>query len=222
MYLLESDTGIDDPLAHTLLNDTIETIREHGGSNITVTLADLNEQLEAEAPGRLIGPWQNMVASVSFWHDWHNTCISIEEHLRSQCSNLAGYLVTESVPQQFSADWEGGKRRPGITQFGANGKPNHVSDAEFFANWQAHSVSSFDLHPLRWSYVRNAVVRPLTENAPAYRAIVSEHFHSMDDFCDDSRYFGSEEAVQLMMEEVAGFCDFENMFSLGMSEFQFK
>lgn len=201
----------------------LERLRDSGASQITLNIADLNEQISATSPGRLLGPWQHTSAVVSLWHDCIDRREPIERALIELSSHLDGYLVTESIPQSYVPEWEGGERRPGVTQFGANGKPDHVTDAEFYHNWQVlHSTSSFDLHPLRWSYVRNAVARPLTEGAPAYRAIVSEHFRELGDFTDDSRYFGSEQAVQTMLEEVPGFCDFNLMLSLGMSEYYFR
>lgn len=217
------DTGSIEDLKSKLLNDAISTLRSQGASNITLNIADLNEQVNAAAPGRMIGPWQDIAAAVSFWHNCLDQRGPIENYLQTLGSSLTGYLVTESIPQTFDCDWEGGARRPGVTQFGANGKPANVSDEEFYHNWQVdHSTLSFDLHPLRWSYVRNAVARPLTENAPAYRAIVLEHFRDIDIFTDDSKYFGSPEVVQAMIEEIPGFCDINLMFSVPTSEYFFK
>jgi len=61
----------------------------------------------------------------------------------------------------------------------------------------------------------------LTKNAPAYRAIVSEHFRVLEDFTDESRYFGSQEVVEDMFKEINGFCDLELMISIPMSEYYF-
>jgi len=47
-------------------------------------------------------------------------------------------------------------------------------------------------------------------------------FRELDDFTDDSRYFGSEAALQAMIEEIPGFCDLNNMFSLATSEYYFE
>lgn len=222
IYLLtkQERTSIEAFRSH-LLERSLEELRGHGASHITINVADLNDEINANGPGRLIGPWHDLTASIAFWHPYADSCAPITAGLRAISASCAGYLVTESVPQNCETTWEGGTRRPGVTQFGANGKPQSVSEEDFYRNWQLHSLSSFELHPLRWSYVRNAVARPLTEEAPAYRCIVFEHFHSLEDFCDDSRYFGSEDAVQTMLEEVAGFCDFNNMVSLGMSEYYF-
>jgi hypothetical protein len=206
----------------TLLTRVVPQLRSLGASQLTINVADLNPTLQEQAPGRLIGPWQTLSAAVAFWHDCLDQRAPIEASLRDISETIDGYLVTESVPQGFDPVWEGGQRRPGVTQFGANGKPENVSDEEFYYNWQVvHSTSSFDLHPLRWSYVRNAVARPLTSGAPDYRAIVCEHFRELADFTDDQRYFGSEEAVLTMLKELPGFCDFNNMVSLATSEYYF-
>ncbi len=224
IYLLQrpAATSIED-FRGVLLNELIVGLRSNGASHITINVADLNDLLEAEAPGRLMGPWQDVAAVVALWHNNIDERTGIEACLQEMSASITGYLVTESVPQGFEPEWEGGQRRSGVTQFGANGKPPGISDEDFYHNWQIlHSAQSFDLHPLRWSYVRNAVARPLTANAPEYRAIVSEHFRELEVFMDDERYFGSAEAVQEMIEAVSGFCDMETMFSLGMSEYYFK
>jgi hypothetical protein len=224
IYLLEKPSGTSiESFRDGLLTTTVALLRESGASAITINIADLTQVIEEQAPGRLIGPWQALSGVVAFWHDCIDARASIERHLRSASDAINGYLVTESVPQAFDPVWEGGERRPGVTQFGANGKPDNVTDEDFYYNWQVvHSTASFDLHPLRWSYVRNAVARPLTSGAPPYRAIVCEHFRELNDFTDDARYFGSPEAVAAMLEELPGFCDFNSMVSVPTSEYYFK
>lgn len=214
--------GSIETLKIELLGVCIKALKSHGASNITINIADLNDEINRDAPGRLMGPWQGLAAAVSFWHECLDHRAPIENYLSQLGESLTGYLVTESVPQAFTPEWEGGARRPGVTQYGANGKPENVSDEDFYHNWQVdHSTLSFDLHPLRWSYVRNSVARPLTKYAPSYRAIVSEHFRALEDFTDDSRYFGSPEVLTAMIEEIPGFCDVNNMVSVPMSEYYF-
>lgn len=211
-----------DAFRSELLGPLVNALRDLGASQITVNVADLNDELQDRGPGRLLGPWQDVSAAISLWHDTIDARAGIEDSLADYGESLTGYLVTESVVQPCATTWQEGERRPGVTQFGANGKPEGVTDEEFYHNWQVlHSQQSFDLHPLRWSYVRNAVARPLTPDAPPYRAIVLEHFRSMEDFTDDARYFGSEAALTEMIEHMPGFCDLNCMFSLGMSEYFF-
>jgi hypothetical protein len=224
IYLLEklSEMSVES-FREELLTRVVPHLQSLGASQLTINIADLNAAIEQQAPGRLIGPWQTLSAAVAYWHDCLDERAPIEACLREISASVEGYLVTESVPQHFDPVWEGGERRPGVTQFGANGKPANVTNEQFYQNWQVvHSAASFDLHPLRWSYVRNAVARPLTASAPAYRAIVCEHFRDLGDFTDDERYFGTAEAVAAMLEELAGFCDFNTMVSVPMSEYYFR
>ncbi|MEM1111550.1 MAG: hypothetical protein AAGI11_06550 [Pseudomonadota bacterium] len=224
IYLLKRSAELSpDAFSAKLFGAVVDDLRELGASRMTINIADLNETIQAQAPGRLMGPWQDVAAVVSFWQASLDERGPIEDCLSDISDTITGYLVTESIVQPFDQDWQDGERRPGITQFGANGKPADVSDEDFYHNWQVlHSAQSFDLHPLRWSYVRNAVARPLTPGAPTYRAIVSEHFYSLEDFTDDARYFGSQQALEEMIEHMPGFCDLGNMFSLGMSEYHFS
>lgn len=224
IYFLQKPAAISiEAFRDSLLNELVPRLQTLGASQLTINVADINRSIQEQAPSRLIGPWQTLSAAVSFWHDCLDQRAPLEASLSDISDTIVGYLVTESVLQVFDPVWEGGRRRPGVTQFGANGKPQDVSDLAFYHNWQVvHSTSSFDLHPLRWSYVRNAVARPLTLGAPAYRAIVCEHFRELVDFTDDQRYFGTEEAVLAMLKELPGFCDLNNMVSLAMSEYYFR
>jgi hypothetical protein len=223
VYLLDRPKAIlVEDFKATILGTVIATLRAEAVHHITVNIADLSEQVLAVAPQRIIGPCEKLGASIEFWHNSLDERAPIEACFESVSDNVIGYLVTESTPQIVEREWKEGERRPGVTQFGANGKPPSVSDEDFYHNWQVlHSVHSFELHPLRWSYVRNSVARPLTSNAPAYRAIVSEHFKTLDDFTDESRYFGPQEVVEHMFQNINGFCDLELMISVPMSEYYF-
>jgi len=223
VYILDrpAEKSIED-FKTIVLGAVVETLRAQGASQITINIADLGEQVSESAPQRIIGPCENIGAAIEFWHDCLDRRAPIEACFEAVSDKFIGYLVTESVPQACERDWAEGQRRPGVTQFGANGKPPAVSDEDFYHNWQVkHSTHSFELHPLRWSYVRNSVARPLTKNAPAYRAIVSEHFRVLEDFTDESRYFGSQEVVEDMFKEINGFCDLELMISIPMSEYYY-
>lgn len=224
IYVLKSDTDVPvEKFRARLLQHLVDGLRSHGATHITINIADLNEQIEASSPGRLVGPWRELSAVISFWLDSLDTRGSVEALFAQESNSFYGYLVTESVPQSFEVAWEGGSRRPGVTQFGMIAKPEDVALEDFYHTWQeVHSKQSFELHPLRWSYVRNAIARSLTSGAPNYLAIVSEHFHALEDFVDDARYFGSEEAVHEMIGHLPGFCDLDCMVSLAMSEYYFS
>ena len=223
VYLLsktpeQAGASLRGPLIETI----VPSIKKSGAYRITVNVADLTEIVAKDAPARIMGPWDTLGAVISFWLDNLDSRLKIEPVLAEASVHYAGYLVTESVVQRYERGWKHGERRPGVTQFTALGKPAAATEEEFYHWWQIkHSESSFRLHPRRWSYVRDAVARPLTADAPTYRAIVLEHFHDLADFTNDSRYFGGEAALKEMNEETPHFCDFNNLVGGPMSEYSF-
>jgi hypothetical protein len=224
IYLLDRTAGANTAdFTRALIGEVIPRIRAAGGSRIDLHVADLDSAVRAASPGRIGGAWDQFGAAIHCWLDALDQRAPIETAIAAVCPRFAGYLVTESVLQPYTVEWNEGERRPGVTQFTANAKPAAVSEAEFYHNWQVkHSAISFDLHPLRWSYVRNAVARALTPDAPPYRAIVLEHFRELRDFTDESRYFGDPQVVQEMYADLPGFYDPDNMFTGPASEYHFK
>lgn len=190
------------------LDALLPRLRAEGASNIVLNVADLNEAVRREAPSRIFGDWDDLAGALHFWVDSVDQRFAIEPLIRELAPVLSGYLVTESVVQSTPRSWRDGERRPGVTQLAVICKAPAVTEEEFYHNWQqVHSVQSFALHPLRVSYVRNAVVRVLTPGARDYRIIVLEHWRELRDFTEDARYFGSPEAVEEMYRDLPGFAD---------------
>lgn len=222
VYLLNNAGAGPARFAEPALPELVDKLKRCGAYRLAINVADLNAVVGASAPGRIVGAWQPLAAVVEFWLDNLDQRRKIEVLFGAWCESFDGYLVTESVVQNFAQEWPIGTRRPGVTQFTALAKPANVSDQDFYHNWQIlHSASSFDLHPRRWSYVRNAVARPLSAGAPPYRALVLEHFRELADFTDDSRYFGTQQAIEAMYAELPGYCDVGTMITGPMSEYIF-
>lgn len=223
VYLLGREPGADmQSLREQLLGETVPLLRAHDARHITLNVADLDDPVQSAAPDRIAGPWESLGAVVAFWLECLDSRAPIEAQLTSLAPGVTGYLVTESLPQTFTQDWGDGERRPGVTQFTAHGKPAGLDEAAFYHNWQVeHSRLSFDLHPRRWSYERNAVARQLSGEPSGYRALVLEHFRELEDFTDPARYFGDPAVVEQMYAELPGFCDVHNMVTGPMSEYRF-
>jgi hypothetical protein len=223
VYLLNKDPETSgDAVGHAVIERLVPALRSHGAYRILVNTADLTERIAREAPARIGGPWNGLGAVVSFWLDNLDARTKIEPEIAGLSASYAGYLVTESVVQPYQRSWVDGERRAGVTLFSALGKPAAATEEEFYYWWQVrHSASSFRLHPRRWSYIRNAVARPLTQGAPAYRAIVLEHFRDLAEFTDDSLLFGGEAALAEMYEELPHFCDADTMITGPMGEYSF-
>ncbi len=144
----------------------------------------------------LMGRGGELAGFVELWVD----SVDVWREVTAQVPADA-YLVTESVPQQPSgaADL--------LTHLTWFPKPERLTDAEFFHGWhEVHTPSSAALHPRRQGYVRDAVARPLTPEAPPIRAIVSEYF-AAEDYLDPARLFGPPETLQRTTEELPLYAD---------------
>ncbi|MBP1687445.1 MAG: EthD domain [Deltaproteobacteria bacterium] len=147
-----------------------------------------------------------LVGSLSIWLDCLDDRAWIEERLRKLGIPFHGYLVTESVVREYEArDWPAGERSPGITLVAAFRKPRQLSDQEFYRRWhEGHSKLSLEIHPL-WRYVRNAVARAITPEAPDFRAIVEERVRRYEDMEPDAFYRGKQDVAT---NDLATFVDF--------------
>lgn len=224
MYLLGRPADASPKELHEALEaDVLERIRRLGGSKICLQIADLDEPIAASNPERLLGEWDSIGAIVGFWLDSEHRRAEIEAGLRALAPSVDGYLVCEGVWQAEDEVVFDGSRRPGISQMGGLRPPPGMDDDAFFAHWEDHSRYSFDVHPLRDAYTRNTVVRRLTEGAPGYRALVLEHFPSLESFCDDALFFTDDAAAKKRINRhVVEMIDFSLFFSGGMSEYNYS
>lgn len=222
IYMIDRPKPYDiESFRQKLLTATVETIRATGGHTISIHVADLDDEVNAVAPGRLMGPWTDFGAKVSFWLDSEHLRGAIESYLQQQFPGISGYLVTEAIWQQpTTKDWENGERRPGVSFIGCLGKSPAMTDEQFFKHWEQHSYDSAKLLPLRTSYTRHTVVRRLTEGAPAYRGLILEHIPSLEIFTDDALLWDLSVAKEINKHTME-MMDF-NLFLSGVtSEYHF-
>lgn len=206
----------------SVATQVVSTARAVGGERMALLLPEHTEEIRARSASRIAGDFDALNFVFECWLPNLDDRGGIEESLRPMGESLWGYLVTESnvVPCPHSV--AEGERVPGVTQWGINDKPAKVALEDFYREWQeVHSKHSFDLHPHRASYMRNAVARRLTPESPSYLAIVLERFPSLEHFVDESLYFGDPAVVKEMFAHVSSFYDFETAITGGMSEYRF-
>jgi len=213
------DASVRGDYGEYLIEDVALKILARGVRALNVSVNDL--QQEIPKPTILLGDGARLGAAVSIWVDSLDERGPIEDALAARGERLEGYLVTESVPQACTdRSWPDGEKSPGVTHFTWFEKAEGVSEEEFFHNWfEVHTPFSFDLHPLRWEYVRNAVARPVTQGAPPIRAIVAERFREIRDYADPKRLFGDRELLKRSAEETSDYGDPNAMHSVPLSEY---
>ena len=113
-----------------------------------------------------------MCGSVSIWLDSLDDRADAEAIISdTPAAETHGWLVTESIPLGYGEHrtWPDGERSPGLSITTVFDKKHGLADEDFFRIWHGeHTPLSFVIHPL-WLYVRNAVVRPVTDPAAAPR-----------------------------------------------------
>ena len=202
-----------------LIEDVAPRLLAAGAQRLELEVSDLLGTIPK--PMLLMGEGATLSAALSLWLDCYDARSALEAVLRESAARIDGYLVTESVPQPCpDRDWPDGARSPGVTHFTWFQKPAALPDEDFFRAWhEVHTPFSFELHPRRWAYVRNSVLRSLTPGAPPIRAIVAERFRTLEDYSDPKRLFGSKQALQRSAAEVSHYADPAALHSVPLSEF---
>ena len=222
IYVLVGDGGDATARLPRIAEAAVPAAREVAGKTLSILVPDQTEEIRRRNAGRIGGDFDSLIAVFECWVPALDVRARVEKSLRPLCDSLWGYLVTESTVAACRHSCEEGGRVPGITQWGINDKPAHVDFGDFYREWQeVHSTLSFELHPRRDSYTRNSIARTLTAEAPSYLGIVLERFPSLDDFTNDSLYFGKASVVKQMIEHLPSFYDFDSAITGGMSEFRF-
>jgi hypothetical protein len=220
VYLAWKQPDVDGAeYARRLREEVAPRLLAAGAKRLELQVSDLLGTIPK--PMLLMGDGATLSAAVSLWLDCYDARGPLEAALRAGAARLEGYLVTESVPQPCTdRDWPDGVRSPGVSHFTWFEKAAAVSDDDFFRAWhEVHTPFSFELHPRRWSYVRNSVARSLTPGSPPVRAIVVERFRELADYTDPKRLFGSREALLRSGAEVGHYADPQRLHSVPLSEF---
>jgi hypothetical protein len=167
-------------------------------------------------PTILLGRGRELCALVQVWLSSYDERQLVEAAL----GDADGYLVTESEPQPLTdRDWPDGEPSPGISHVTWFPKPERLTEDEFLHGWhEVHTPHSAALHPRRWTYVRDTVVRTLTPGSPPVRAIVVERFRTVEDYSDPKRLFGGSEAFEQNMRDLPGYADLDDISAAPMTE----
>ena len=144
----------------------------------------------------------------------------------------ACYPVPESLATDYGGNrharprvWPAGARSPGLVMVTLLEKPARLTYEEWIAHWYGvQSPVSEELQP-RTRYVRNAVARPLTADAPPVLGIVDECWASPAHITDPLLFYNAADKKQMrenmtrMLESVGAFLDLDRIRCTTMSEY---
>lgn len=195
-----------------------ELLAQPSVRGLTIQLGDTADAVPR--PPLLLGDGARLAALVQVWVTSYDEHGRLEEALSAVADGVDGYLVTESEPQPLlDRDWPDGAPSPGISHVTWFPKPERLTEQEFLHGWhEVHTPHSAALHPRRWTYLRDTVVRAVTPGAPPVRAIVVERFREIADYADPKRLFGDEAAFEQNLRDLPGYADLADISSRPMHE----
>lgn len=233
IYLLwgEGGPGAGDDLRDRLLRDVVPRLGMAGARGCSLNVFD---GAAAAAPSPAPPPAGEVphAAEVSVWLDCYERREGIEALLATLDLPSAGYLVVESLYEDYGSthhaaarDWPDGERSPGVLTVALIHRPEGLDYGEWIRRWHGtQSPVSGELQP-RTRYVRNEVVRALTEDAPEVHGIVEEGWPTAEHVADPMKFFNASTPEELdanvtrMMASVEACLDLSRLRSSPMSEY---
>jgi len=175
-------------------------------------------------------------AVVSVWMDAVDHRGPYQEILEKAATRLAGYQVVESLYRDYGdspwsgpRQWPDGERSPGVLTVALFEQHPGLTFDEWITRWHTRISPITEAIQPRCRYVRNAVFRSFTDDAPPFRGIVEEAWPSLKHVTDPMLFYcadGDPEKmtahVNQMIEEITAFIDLTAMRSVTMSEWILK
>jgi hypothetical protein len=233
IYLLWGDGSAEagDTLRHHLVDEVGPRLVAAGVKGLGVNVHD-TDAAPAPSPAPAPEGEDPHVAQVSVWLDTYEAAGPVEEALGSLGHTMAGYLVVESLyddygttPHAEPRHWPDGERSPGVLTVALIHRPAGLGYREWITRWHGtQSPVSAELQP-RTRYVRNEVVRPLSEGAPDIGGIVEEGWPSTGHVADPMLFFNATTPEELdanvgrMIASVDACLDLGRLRSSTMSEY---
>jgi hypothetical protein len=198
------------------LLEVAQRLLEAGARAVTVNVHD---GAAAQAPSPVPTPEGEdpHVAEVSIWVDSYDRRAPLEKLILDTGSTVAGYLVVESLYEDYGTtphasprDWADGQRSPGVLTVSLIHRPEGLDYATWIERWHGtQSPLSGELQP-RCRYVRNEVVRALTPGAPEIHGIVEEAWPSAEHVADPMLFFNAQGDPALLSEHITAMLDSVN------------
>ena len=209
-----------------LLAELPPALHDAGASHIRLNLRDATV---APANG-LIQSWQapQQDAVVQFWMPSANARFreGVDAALSALCHRFALWLVAEStiIPNTAHPPAKGA-RTWGWSQASFITFRPDLPYAEALAFWHSHHTRIAIETQANFEYVQNLIVRPLTDDAPAYNAFVEECF-TPEAMTDPAAFFDAVGApdrfkanLDAMIDSCGRFIDFTRIDIIPTSQF---
>ncbi len=233
VYLLWGDGGAEagDALRERLLGEVAPRVLAAGARGLSVNVHDADAE-PAPSPAPPPEGEEPHVAEVSVWLDTYERRAEADRALAGLGHRSAAYLVVESLYEEYGTTphaparhWPDGERSPGVMTVALIHRPAGLGYREWITRWHGtQSPVSAELQP-RTRYVRNEVVRSLSDDAPEVGGIVEEGWPSTGHVADPMLFFNASTPDELnahvarMIASVEACLDLTRLRSTTMSEY---
>ena len=195
----------------------VERLAEVVGSG-TASRATVDVRLpdsELEALGPELMTKQDERAVIALWDTDRDAVLSIP---LPGSSHLVGvYHVEEVVQKNYDPTWPSGTQSPGFKMIAFLHRRADLSRAAFSQHWREnHGPLAVARQPGFWHYVQNHLVERLTDSSPDWDGFGEIHYRTVEDAL--TRSYDSEEARQLIWDDVARFLDYDRSPTLTTNE----
>ena len=182
-----------------------------GRASVDVRLPDA----ELEAMGPELMKQQDERAVIALWDA--DAAAATALPLPPGARLVGAYHVDEVVQKDYERDWASGTQSPGFKMIAFLHRRGDLTFDAFSEHWRNnHGPLAVARQPAFWRYVQNHLVAPLTETSPAWDGFGEIHYRSVEDAF--TRSYDSEEAQQLIWEDVARFLDYDRSPTLTTNE----
>lgn len=229
VYALWRDPAVERERFNARLKDEIAPLLAENAHAVRVNVQDA-AVLGGTSP-RMASTEPPIEATVQLWVDSAREAVRapLDAIIAGLAPRFAAWLVCESTAIANTAHPpEPGLRTEGFAQIVFLGLPPRLTHEAWRAIWQRdHTVVGIETQS-NFEYVQNLVVRPLTEGAPDFAAMIEECFPRAA-LIDETVYFDAPGDPakfacnqQRMMESCARFIDFDRIDCIPTSQFEIK
>ena len=182
-----------------------------GQATLDVRLPD--SELEALGPGLMTR--QEERAVIALWDTDAETALSVPLPAGSRL--VGAYHVEEVVQKDYDRTWSSGAKSPGFKMIAFLRRRNDLTPEAFSRHWrERHGPLAVARQPGFWHYVQNHLVQRLSDASPEWDGFGEIHFRSLEDAL--TRSYDSEEAQQLIWDDVARFLAYDRSPTLTTHE----
>ena len=178
----------DDAWCQRLRDDVAAELLDSGVPGLAVNIRD---DVVRDSLMTLTTLEPPVVGFVTLWtqQSYGDQVRSAITRLEKECDDVAGYLVTESVPLP-PPETTPGERTPGLANIALLRRPADLDEPTWRQRWHIDHTPVAIATQSTFGYTQNTVVRPLTPGAPVIDAIVEELF-PIEATADLHAFFGA-------------------------------